>query len=168
MHIKLVRSTDNNFVDARIISAKGIRLPSLTDGWRFNFRKHSQKPGYQAYVVVCDTSPDIIEGCVIFQMKGATEPYMAYIELAPHNKGESRQYDHVAGCLIAFSCRLSFIHGKGHFKGWLAFDVMEEDKADEIKLMSVYSQKYGALKWGSTTMVISPEAGEKLINKYLI
>lgn len=28
----------------------------------------------------------------------------------------------VAGCLITFACRLSFIHGEGDYKGWLAFD----------------------------------------------
>ncbi|WP_242457667.1 hypothetical protein [Pedobacter sp. BS3] len=92
---------------------------------------------------------------------------MAYIEIAPHNKGEKRRYDSVAGCLIAYACRLSFIHGTNDYKGWLAFDVMEEDKKDEIKLMALYCQKYGALKWGETTMVIAPETGEKLINEYL-
>lgn len=92
---------------------------------------------------------------------------MAYIEIASHNKGKSKQHDHVAGCLIAFASRLSFIHGKDFYKGWLAFAVLEAQKEDEIKLMAIYSQKYGALKFGDTTMVISPEAGEKLIHKFL-
>ena len=52
-------------------------------------------------------------------------------------------------------------------KGWLAFDVMEQNKEDEIKLMALYCQKYGALKWEETTMVISPEVGEQLIGKLL-
>lgn len=63
-------------------------------------------------------------------MRKQLEPYMAYIEIAPHNKGEKKKYDLVAGCLIAFACRLSFIHGKGDYKGWLAFDVQEADKKD--------------------------------------
>ena len=92
---------------------------------------------------------------------------MAYIEIAPHNKGLNKIYDLVAGCLIAFACRLSFIKGEGDFKGWLAFDVLEKEKQDELKLMSVYCQKYGALKFGTTTMVIPPATAEKLINKYL-
>lgn len=92
---------------------------------------------------------------------------MAYVEIAPHNKGKAKRYDHVAGCLIAYACRLSFLHGIEHFKGWLAFDVMEESKEDEIKLMTLYCKKYGALQWKDTTMVISPEVGEKLIEKFL-
>ena len=100
-------------------------------------------------------------------MKGKIEPYMSFVEIAPHNKGENRRYDSVANCLIAFACRLSFINGEGDYKGWLAFDVLEEDKQNEIKLMSLYSKKYGALKFGKTTMVIPPEGGEKLINEFL-
>ena len=92
---------------------------------------------------------------------------MSYIETAPHNQGKGRKYDLVAGCLIAYACKLSFIQGKRHFKGWLAFDVLEENKEDEIKLMAVYCKKYGALVFEKTTLVIAPEAGEKLIDEFL-
>ncbi len=144
-----------------------ITLPSITDGWRFNFKSHSKKKGFQTYILVCEDSPTVIEGCLIFQLRDTVGPYMAYVEIAPHNKSKNKRYDKVAGCLIAFACRLSFINGKDHYRGWLAFDVLEEDKKDETKLMALYCQKYGALKWGETTMVLSPEVGEKLINEYL-
>ncbi|CAA9203035.1 hypothetical protein [Flavobacterium collinsii] len=96
-------------------------------------------------------------------MKEKIEPYMAYVEIAPHNKGKVKEYDNVAGCLIAFACRLSFTKGEGY----LAFDVFEEDKEDEIKLMSLYSTKYNAFKLGDTSMIISPEGGQKLIDEFL-
>ena len=167
MNIKIFRVLDGQAVDAKIIQASGLILPSITDGWRFNFKKHSKKTGFQTYVLVTEEMPEIIEGCLIFQLKESVEPYLAYIEIAPNNKGKAKKYDNVAGCLIAFASRLSFIFGVEHFKGWLAFDVLEESKEDEVKLMPVYCQKYGALKWGETTMVISPEIGEKLIAKFL-
>lgn len=167
MKVKIIRLVDHHEVVARIDLPKGISLPSITDGWKFNFKSHSKKRGFITYILVCDDTPTKIEGCIIFQLKDAVEPYMAYIETAPHNKGEMRLFDKFAGCLIAYACRLSFIHGMGPYKGWLAFDVLEEDKQDEIKLMAVYCKKYGAKKFGDTTLVISPEAGEKLINEYL-
>jgi hypothetical protein len=167
MKVKIIRAEDNQPFDSIIISAKGLKLPSLTDGWRFNFIKHSKKQNFETYALVCTETPEIIEGCLIFQMKEAIEPYMAYIEIAPHNKGKGKRFDKVAGCLIAFACRLSFMKGKEHFKGWLTFDVLEEDKQDEIKLMALYCKKYGALKYGETTMVIMPEAGENLIKQFL-
>ncbi|MDQ3109317.1 MAG: hypothetical protein M3R17_05440 [Bacteroidota bacterium] len=92
---------------------------------------------------------------------------MAFIEIAPHNQGENRLFDLVGGCLIAFACRLSFTLGKGDYKGWLAFDVRETSKDDQLKLMALYSKKYKALKFSETTMLIKPEDGEALIEKYL-
>jgi hypothetical protein len=73
----------------------------------------------------------------------------------------------VAGCLIAFACRQSMKLGENHHKGWLTFDVQEESKEDEIKLMAMYSKKYKAVKFDETTMLISPENGELLIEEYL-
>ncbi len=167
MKVRIIRVIDSRAIDAQIIQPSGFMLPSITDGWRFNFKKHSKKSSFQTYILVCDETPKIIEGCLTFQLRNRVEPYMAYIEIAPHNKGKTKRNDNVAGCLIAYACRLSFLHGKEHFKGWLTFDVMEESKQDEIKLMAIYCQKYGALKWQDTTMVISPEVGEKLIAKFL-
>ena len=167
MKVKIIKSDDRKIIDSRIIRSDDLILPSLTDGWRFNFKKHSKKGDFETYVLVCLETPKTIEGCLIFQMKEAVEPYMAYIEIAPHNKGKNKKFNQVAGCLIAFACRLSFIKGKEHFKGWLSFDVLEENKQDEIKLMALYCKKYGALKYNQTTMVITPEAGETLISQFL-
>ena len=128
MKVKIIRLIDNQQVDAAILTPLKVILPSITDGWRFNFKSHSKKKGFKTYILACEDSPTIIEGCLIFQLRDMVEPFMAFIEIAPHNKGKSKRYDKVAGCLIAFACRLSFINGKDHFKGWLAFDVLEEDK----------------------------------------
>jgi hypothetical protein len=165
--VQIIRVNDGQTIEAQIKQPLELILPSITDGWRFNFKKHSKKGGFQTYILICDETPTIIEACLVFQLRAKVEPYMAYIEIAPHNKGKAKRYDNVAGCLIAYACRLSFLNGVGHFKGWLTFDVMEQSKQDELKLMAVYCQNYGALKWGDTTMVISPEIGEKLIDKFL-
>lgn len=71
----------------------------------------------------------------------------------------------VAGCLIAFACRQSFINDK---EGYLAFDVLEDKKENELRLMNLYSQKYNAVRLdNSTTMIILPEKSEELINEFL-
>ena len=103
MKSKIIRVIGHQSVDSEIIISSGFKLPSITDGWRFNFRKHSNKPNFLTYVLICNETPDIIEGCFIFQMKNAVEPYMAYLEIAPHNKGKNKRFDNVAGCLIAFA-----------------------------------------------------------------
>ena len=168
MRVRLL-DQEGKEVDAEIReNSRGTRLPSLQEGWRFNFPKHAKAKGARTYVLVTCTSPAVIEGCVIYKMLNETEPYMAFIELAPHNRGKGKRYDRVAGCLIAFACRLSFILGEGPYKGWLAFDVQEPDKKEEIRLMAHYCTQYKAKRLaGTTTLVISPEDGEALIDRYL-
>jgi hypothetical protein len=168
MNVKIFKVEIDELVNAEIKESKKLKLPSIQEGWRFNFPKHAKSKGADTYVLITEETPHIIEGCLIYRMREDQEPYMAYVEIAPHNKGEDRKYDLVAGCLIAFGCRLSFTLGKGDYKGWLAFDVQEPTKEDEKKLMALYSNKYKA-RWieGTTMMVIMPKDGEKLIQKYL-
>ncbi|MFT6868246.1 MAG: hypothetical protein ACJA08_003096 [Cyclobacteriaceae bacterium] len=170
MDVKIVEIESGKLLNAKIVLKQKLNfhLPSIADGWRFNFNKHSKKINHQTFVLYCADTPETIEGCLIFEMRNYVEPYRAYVEVAPHNRGPKKIRGNVAGCLIAFACRLSFIHGQGDYLGWLAFEVLEESQEDEIKLMAVYSSKYNALRFGdTTTMVIPPEGGEKLINEFL-
>ncbi len=169
MKVKIREVTEDELKDALIREGKGKELPSMHDNWRFNFATQLKKlSSAKAYVLVTTDTPNVIEGCIIFQMKEKAIPYMAYIETAPHNRGTVKKHDDVAGCLIAFACKLSLTSKDEIYKGYLTFDVLEEDPANEKKLMGTYSKKYGAMRIGDTTeMVIAPEDGEKLMAKYL-
>ncbi|MEX2410051.1 MAG: hypothetical protein WD607_01550 [Candidatus Paceibacterota bacterium] len=166
MNVKIIELKTNSEVKSKIslVTKNKAKLPSLNDGWRFNFSKHSKGKDYDTYTLTTLNTPEVIEGCLIINTK-QSEVYMAFVEVAPHNRGNGKVHDKVAGCLIAFACKQSFINDK---EGYLAFDVLEEKKEDEIKLMSLYSQKYNALRLEeSTTMIILPEGSEKLINEFL-
>ncbi|MCG8578652.1 MAG: hypothetical protein MI866_01965 [Bacteroidales bacterium] len=167
MNIKIQANRTGDWVDALIIDGTRIQLPGIHMGWRFNFAKHSKEKYTYTYALVTKLNPGIIQGCLIYKMQNNEEPYMAYLEVAPHNRGLDKEYLEIAAYLIAYACRLSFKLGESYYKGWLAFDVFEEKKENEIKLMTLYSSKYGAKKFGETTMIIEPEKGEELINKYL-
>ena len=167
MDVKITEVKTKAEIKSKILLVKKnkSKLPSITDGWRFNFSKHSKVKDYKTYILTTDKTPEIIEGSLIININTPHQVYMAYVEIAPHNKGNIKKYDRVAGCLIAFACRQSFINGK---EGYLAFDVLEEKKEDEIKLMKLYSQKYRAVRLDdSTTMIILPNGSEKLINEFL-
>jgi hypothetical protein len=45
MKIKILRVEDKLLIDADIFDSKIIKLnlPSIADGWRFNFKKHSKE-----------------------------------------------------------------------------------------------------------------------------
>lgn len=169
MKVKILKKETNVLVEAEIFDSKSIKitLPSITDGWYFNFKKNSKLRGYETYVIICEETPEIIEGCLIFELQDVVGAYMAFIEVAPHNRNENRRYDKVAGSLIAFACRMSFIRGDEESKGYLTFEVIEEEIENKEKLIAMYIDKYKALYFGQTTLVITPEGSEQLINEFL-
>ena len=167
MKVKILEIETKSDIKSKIslVTKNKANLPSVNDGRRFNFSKHSKGKDYETYILTTGKTPEIIEGCLIINIKTPFQVYMAFVEVAPHNKGNEKKYDRVAGCLIAFACRQSFINDK---EGYLAFDVLEEKKENEIRLMKLYSQKYNAVRLGnSTTMIILPEGSEALINEFL-
>ena len=167
MNVKIIALETKSEVKSKIllVTKNKAKLPSISDGWRFNFSKHSKGKDYETYTLTTHKTPEIIEGCLIINTKIEFQVYMAFVEVAPHNRGNHKKYDRIAGCLIAFACRQSFINEK---EGYLAFDVLEEKKEDEVKLMKLYSQKYNAVRLdNSTTVIILPNGSEKLINEFL-
>lgn len=168
MYVKILDISQNKLVTASINEGKGKMLPSTQQGWRFNFKVLVKNvPDSKVYILSREETPDVIEGCMIFQMKKKITPYVAYLEISPHNKYNPRKYDYAGDCLIAFAYRLSLLYGKGDYKGWLVFEVKESDPDTQKKLMNFYKEKYKATIMDETTLIISNEAGDDLIEKYL-
>src|SRR5687768_6804382 len=103
MKVKILDMATDVLVNALIRPATVAELPTLQEGWRFNFKKLSRSPNTQAFVLVREDTAELIEGCLLFEMKNKLIAYMSYVELAPHNKGDDKRCDYVAGCLIAFA-----------------------------------------------------------------
>lgn len=161
MQILLLDTRSQQLVDAEILPAKITDMRGISDGWKFSWKKHFGLAASKAFKAVIKSDPDRIQGLLIFQMLGKEEPYMAFLESAPHNKGSDKQFNFVAGCLISRACQLSFIEGKGHYQGFLSFQCMDEE------VIKVYHDKYGAIRVDQTYMYINPTAGKKLIEEYL-
>ena len=161
MEILLLKLASQKLIAAELVPAKIADMKSITDGWQFSWKKHFHLPNSKAFKIVIEADPGVIQGLLLFQMIGKEEPYMAFLEVAPHNKGKDKQFDFVAGCLISRACQLSFLEGKGHYQGFLAFQCMDE------KVIKVYANKYGAIRVDTTYMYIDPMVGKKLIEEYL-
>jgi hypothetical protein len=167
MNVKILKVATQELVRAIIRKGKVEEMPSIQQNWRFNFNRHFNLPNATAYIIVTEETPKVVEGCLIFQMKEKKIPYMAYVEVAPHNQGDKKKYIYVGGCLIAFAYKQSLINGQGDYRGMLFFDVKESNEEEQIKLMGMYSQKYNAKVVNGTTMVIMDEGGDALIEEYL-
>lgn len=166
MEVSLKTSTGAT-VKAQFIAAVDYALPSLQDGWRFNFEKHKRTQGLSIFAVVSENEPYEIEGCIALKDSPHQDLFMAYVEIAPHNQKPKKRYSNVAACLIAFGCRESFKR-KGETKGYLAFNAVGADQKSTERLIEHYQANYGAVRVGQTNaMFIAPEQGEHLINQYL-
>lgn len=169
MNPKVIKVETAEEVNALIKEATAKELPSMQDGWRFNFDKQIKKlKDATGYILVTEETPAIVEGAMIFQLKDKIMPYMALLEVAPHNRATPKKYDHVAGCLMAHAFQLSVLNGQGDYNSMLLFDVHEQQEKDAKKLMALYCGKYNAVVWDDTTMAIMDENGEELVARYLI
>jgi hypothetical protein len=170
MDVRIIVLETGETADAQIRKGNVAEMPSLQEGWRFNFQKRlGELEHATGYLLVKKETPDVVEGCMIFQLIDKRKPYMAYLEVAPHNKKEGKKHDNVAGCLIAYAYKLSVMRGIGPYNAALHFDVLEENSEDEIRLMKLYSMKYKAFRLAnSTTMAIYDADGDWLVQKYLV
>ena len=158
MEVFILNTAIREIVAAQLLPAAARDMRNITDGWIFNWKRHFSLPGAKAFKVI--TGENNIQGLMIFQVVDG-EPTMAYLESAPENRGNAKAYDYVAGCLIAYACRLSIIHGKDWHQGFLSFQCMDEE------MIRVYNHKYGAVRLDENWMFIDPPQGTILIEKYI-
>lgn len=158
---------DNTPTKALIRKAKADELPSLENGWIFDFQQHSKVNTAQTYVLTTQENPTIIEGCLIFELKDEQIPWMSFVEVAPHNSGTAKQYSNVGTCLIAFACRLSIEQGEGFHKGFLSFEVAFYPPHIHKILFDLYRKRYGAKAYQQTdrsTLFLIPKHQSYALN----
>ena len=132
-------------------------IPFKKDGWTFNWSK-AYKINATSIYGLKELSTDKIHGLVqLIENDGML--IMELIELAPCNIGSDKEYENVAGCLIAFGCREALKLNTA-YKGFLTF-------VSKTSLVDLYRTKYHATQTLGTRMYIDPMSGEMLINKYL-
>lgn len=167
MKVKILEVVSNQLINAEIREGEKKEIPSLTNGWSFDFNKHSLAKGKRAFVLVREESSTIIEGCMIFSMHETFGAFMDYLEVAPRNWGREGKYKRVAGCLIAYACRLSFKEGIGFNKGILTFKAFAEHEDSQRYLEDLYRTKYMAARNPFGYMEIYHDQSKLLINEYL-
>lgn len=81
---------------------------------------------------------------------------IALLECSKDNIGKTKQYEGIAGCMIAYACRLSFQRGYFGFVSLIS----------KTQLIAHYIQVYGFKQYGRH-LAIDLEDANRLIEKYL-
>ena len=67
MKVKILETATKSEITSQInlVTKNKSKLPSLNEGWRFNFSKHSRRKDCETYILTTDIAPKNIEGCLI-------------------------------------------------------------------------------------------------------
>ncbi len=158
--IHLKEQETGKCVEALMLGAGKRDMPLKKDGWNFSWRTLFKNREAIFYKVVLKETPNKVEGMLMVTVLNGNMLFMNNLEVSPTNYGHNGKYDFVAGCLIAFACKLSFIFGKGNYLGFLSFE-------SKTSLVDFYRDKYGATQANDRLMFFSDTAGKNLMRQYL-
>lgn len=160
MKVLLIDTDSGNRVQAILKEAEKKDMPLKKNKWNFDWKNLFKTEGAYFFKIHLETTPDIIEGLLMITVINKEIVFMNNIEVSPSNYGSNGRYNRVAGCLIAFACKFSFMHGMEHYKGFLSFE-------SKTELIEFYHKKYGATLARGLKMFINPSKGIQLMEYYL-
>jgi len=142
--------------DAEIILATSNDLKSLSNDWKFTWRKLVNSKAIFYKLVFNDE----IQGLIKLEEENELYYVLKNIEVSPLNFGSNGKYKNIAETLMAFACFKSFELNSGNYKGFLVF-------ISKGTLIEYYQKRYGAELIFRERMIISSQQGKKLILQYL-
>ncbi len=116
----------------------------------------SSERNYEVYKLYIPKSGEIVGLLSVARIIEELRLEIRLLEISEENVGKIKRYDNIAGVLIAFACKLSFLSG---FYGFVSL-------IPKTKLIDHYIQKYGFKKFGRH-LAIELEDSEILMNRYL-
>jgi len=143
--------------DTEVLSlVKNDLLPvTKKNGWNFNWKLELKDPKKEVYKLIIVQFPEVIQGLLSLTVE-ADHVYMNLLENAPFNIGQTKEYQGVAGNLVAFACKRSLECGYG---GCVVFTA-------KTKLIKHYIETLGACIIAGQRMAILEREAHFLINKY--
>jgi hypothetical protein len=100
-----------------------------------------------------------IEGLIEYEIIAKEKYVFAHkLEIDPHNRGEGKKHEGIAGMLLAYVAKESFDSGCDGFVVFISKTLLYE----------YYQKHYGAKPLGGLKLHFDTEASEKLIQTYLI
>lgn len=141
--------------EAKIFPAGENELETIrTDGrFEFDWEEETARGIYAISLV----SPEKIVGVASLKdVPSELRLEISLLEVSMENVGKKREYEGIAGCLIAFACRLAF--NRGYF-GFVSL-------VPKTRLIEHYMKTYGFRQYGRQ-LAIDLEDADALIKKYL-
>lgn len=149
----LVHRVTQKKVPAEIEPVDRNRLIALRSEFTFDWQ---QELRHEVYAV---TLPGENKTAGLVALKDVPDEFrieIVLLECSRENVGSAKEYDHVAGCLIAFACRLAFLRG---YFGFVSL-------TPKTQIIQHYMKTYGFRQYGRQ-LAVDLEDAQSLIEKYL-
>lgn len=123
--------------------------------WQFDWHCEIKDEAKEVYKLTTISNPAIIHGLISLSDK-TDHIFLDLIESAKFNKGKKKQYNGVAGNLVAFGCRMAF---ERRYDGVVSFIA-------KSKLIEHYQQTLGAKIFAGNRMYIDTRESLQLVTQY--
>ncbi|CAH1000958.1 hypothetical protein LEM8419_01970 [Neolewinella maritima] len=135
------------------VSGADYRWIADTPHFRFNWKKESANEVYKMFLVDEDEILDLVS------LTDGPEEYRIHLDLietSEEHRGEKKTISNIAGCLIAFACKLAF---ERRYDGFVSLQ-------PKTKLIDLYQERYHFRQYGHY-LGVEQELARKLIEEYL-
>lgn len=153
--IRNIISGDSFTTEVLPLTREDLKTISKKNGWNFNWKSEFADLSKSVFKLTISNNSIVIQGLVSYSIE-EDHIYMHLLENAPFNVGKGKIYEGVAGNLVAYICKTSFLHGH---EGFVAFTA-------KTQLIKHYEQALGAYTLGGHRMIIPTDSSRYLVNKY--
>lgn len=122
---------------------------------RFGFDWNKEKD-YDIYQINLANSEDVLGLISLEDISKELRIFMRLIEVSKENQGAEKEYENIAGCLIAYACMIAFAKD---YEGFVSL-------IPKTELIDHYRNNYGFVE-GGTHMYLEGKRTEAFIEKYL-
>lgn len=151
MHV--VQIATGKPVPAEIIMTSPQELPATRQRFGFNWQDVKD---CEIYALQLSRERLVIGLLALKNIPEELRIEIVLLESSKENVGQSKIYKHIAGCLIAFACRLAFLRG---YFGFVSL-------TPKTRLIEHYKTLYGFEQYGRQ-LAVDMERAQQLIDKYL-
>lgn len=154
--MKLLHKKSGKYYDGEIEPVNEEDLKMIEEQGEFEFDWRKETTTYLVYKLKLFDDDKILG---LISLKDVPREYRLHIQLlesSNSNKGKSKKYDYIAGCLIAHACEIAF---NKNYDGFVSLKPKTE-------IISLYQNKYGFTSMGQY-LFTELSNSEYLIKKYL-
>lgn len=137
------------------VSVEQVNIDQKKVFQNFDFEWGDEK-NYEVYKLTVNFSGEVLGLMSLDRNFAEQRIEIRLLELSSINIGTTRKYTRIAGILIAFACKESFLSG---FYGFVSL-------IPKTKLIDHYKSVYGFVPYGKH-LVVELQSSEKLMHKYL-